>query len=111
MRIWLAPAWFALSLIILIWDIVLAGRIAQLRQAPRAFQGICGICALLILPALVIALATTTIITGRAVADVDWFWPAVVALYAVQAVYALARRLVNYAWGIPIAAYNLLLAV
>src|SRR2546423_6112767 len=68
MRIWLAPAHFALLLIILVWDVVLAGRIAQLRQAPRAFQALCGLCALLVAPALLIALATTTIITGRAVA-------------------------------------------
>ena len=35
---WLAPAHLALAIIILTWDMVLAGRIAQLRQAPRAFQ-------------------------------------------------------------------------
>ena len=80
MRTWLAPAHLALTIIILIWDIVLAGRIAQNRQAPRFFQGVSGLGALLVLPGLLLALATTTVITGRAVATMDWIWPAVLVL-------------------------------
>lgn len=111
MRNLLAPAHLALTIIILLWDVVLAGRIAQNDQAPRPFQAICGLSALLILPGLLFHLATSTIITGRAVATMDWVWPAVLVLFAGQALYAFLRRLVNPAWGLPIAIYNLLIAV
>src|SRR5512132_4161753 len=111
MRNFLAPAHLALTVVILIWDIVLAGRIAQNRQAPRLFQAICGLAALLVLPGLLFTLAASTIITGRAVATMDWVWPAMLVLFAIQAVYALARRLVNWAWGFPIAIYDILIAV
>src|SRR5215471_5870473 len=100
---WLAPAHLALSVTILVWDIILAGRIAQLRQAPRVFQAISGLAALLVLPGILLALATSTIITGRAVATMDWVWPAVLVLFAIQSIYAVVRRLVNWMWGFPIA--------
>src|SRR6185295_3306676 len=98
MRNILAPAHLALTVVILIWDVVLAGRIAQNRQAPRVFQATSGLAALLILPGLLFYLATSTVITGRAVVTMDWVWPAVLVLFALQSVYALARRLVNWAW-------------
>src|SRR5215207_7519815 len=111
MRTLLAPAHLALTIIILTWDIVLAGRIAQNRQAPRVFQAIAGLAALLVLPGLLLTLATSTIITGRAVVAMDWIWPVVLVLFAAQAIYALARRMVNPLWGIPIAAYDVTVAV
>jgi hypothetical protein len=111
MRNFLAPAHLALTVIILVWDIVLAGRIAQNRQSPRLFQAVAGLGALLILPGLLFNLATSTIITGRAVATMDWVWPAVLVLFAFQAVYAFVRRLVNPVWGLPIAVYDMLIAV
>jgi hypothetical protein len=111
MRPLLAPAQLALTIVILIWDIVLAGRMAQNRQAPRVFQAICALAALLVLPGLLLTLATSTVITGRAVVAMDWMWPAVLALFAVQAVYAVARRMVNPLWGFPIAIYNVLIAI
>jgi len=101
MIFWLAPAHLALTIIILIWDIVLAGRIAQLRQAPPVFQAITGMAAMLLLPAVLLQLATSTIITGRAVAVMDWLWPAVLVLFAVQATYAVARRFVNNKRRVP----------
>jgi hypothetical protein len=110
MRNFLAPAHLALTIVILVWNIVLAGRIAQNRQAPRFFQAVSGLGALLLFPALLFALATSTVITGRAVATMDWFWPAVLVLFAIQAVYALVRNLVNWVWGFPIAVYDILIA-
>ncbi len=110
MTTWLAPAHLALSLIILVWDVVLAGRIAQLREAPRGFANITGLAALLIVPALLIQVASATMITGRGVASTDWIWPAILVLFAFQGGYALVRRLVNPVWGIPIFAYNALIA-
>jgi hypothetical protein len=110
MRTLLAPAHLALTIIIVIWDVVLAGRIAQNSQAPKTFQAISGLAALLVVPGLLFTLATSTIITGRAVVTMDWVWPAVLVLFAMQAVYALARGLVNWAWGVPIMAYDILIA-
>jgi hypothetical protein len=101
----------ALTLVIIVWNVVLAGRIAQLRQASRPFATISGLAGLLVIPAFIVAIATTTVITGRAIAAVDWLWPAVVILFAIQSVYAVSRRLVNPLWGYPIAFYDVLLAV
>jgi hypothetical protein len=111
MQSWLAPAHLALTLVIIVWDVVLGGRIAQLRQASKPFATITGLAALLLIPAFIIAVATTTVITGRAIAAVDWIWPVAIALFAIQSIYALARRLVNPLWGYPIAFYNTLLAL
>jgi hypothetical protein len=41
----------------------------------------------------------------------DWVWPAVLVLFAVQAVYAVALRMVNLAWGLPIMVYDVLIAL
>ncbi len=127
----LAPAHLALMGIILIWDIVLAGRIAQNDEAERPLQLMCGFAALMIVPALVLYLATSTVLTNRAVSTMDWLWPAVLILYAAQSVYALVRGLVPgeliresatphvagfgvprflFALGLPIATYNVLIA-
>ena len=127
----LAPAHLALTGIILVWDIVLAGRIAQNDQAERPLQIMCGFAALVIVPAMVLALATSTVLTNRAVSAMDWLWPAVLILYAAQSVYALVRGLVPgeliresatphvagfglprflFALGLPIATYNVLIA-
>src|SRR5436305_13849423 len=111
MSVWLPPAHLALCLIIVVWDIVLAGRIARVSHAPRWFASITGLAGLLVLPALVVALATTTVITGRAILYVDWIWPLVLVVFAMQAVYALTSSLVNPAWGIPIAIYVVIIAV
>ena len=111
MRQWLAPVHLALTLVIIIWNVVLAGRIAQLRQASRPFATITGLAGLLLVPAYIVAIATTTLITGRAIAAIDWLWTAIVVLFAVQAVYAVSRRLVNPLWGYPIAFYDVLLAI
>src|SRR5438309_4486950 len=100
MRTFLAPIHLALTIVILIWDIVLAGRMAQNRRSSRVFQAVSGLAALLLLPGLLFTLATSTVITGRAVATMDWVWPAVLILFAIQAVHAFFGRLVNPASGL-----------
>jgi hypothetical protein len=111
MTTWLPAAYLALSLIILMWDVVLAGRIAQLNQASRSFATVTGLAGLLVLPAVLIRIGTATFVTGRAVVAVDWIWPLIVVLFAVQAAYAVWRNLVNYLWGIPILIYDILIAL
>jgi hypothetical protein len=110
MKTLLAPAHLALTAIILIWDIVLAGRIAQHSQAPKTFQALSGLAALLVLPGVLLTLATSTVVTGRAVSTMDWVWPAVLLIFAAQSIYALFRRIVNPLWGFPIMIYNVLIA-
>jgi hypothetical protein len=111
MRTWLPVAHLLLSLVILVWDVVLAGRIAQLRQAPWVFAGITGLAGLLVVPAALVELATSTAVTGRAIMLIDWLWPLVLVLFAFQAIYAMGRRLVNPTWGVPIAIYDVIIAI
>src|SRR5215210_1760712 len=96
---------------VLIWDIALTSRIVQVRQLPRAFVALTALAGFLLLPALVIHLATTSAITGRAVTEVDWLWPLTVSLFALQALYAASRRLVNPFIGFFISAYDVLIAI
>lgn len=110
MKQWLGAAHLALTLAIIIWNVILAGRISQMRQATKPFAIITGMAGLLMLPAFIVAIATTTLITGRAIAAIDWLWPVTVVLFAAQSVYALARRFVNPLLGYPIAFYNVLIA-
>src|SRR6185503_3635166 len=107
----LAPTHLLLTLVILVWNVILAGRIAQLRQASKGFAALTGFAGLLIVPAFIVAIATTTVIPGRGVATIDWVWPVTVVLFTVQSIYALWRRLVNPLWGYPIAFYNTLIAI
>lgn len=111
MKQWLAPAHLALTLVIIVWNIILAGRIAQLRQATRPFAAITGMAGMLLIPAFIVAIATTTVITGRGISSIDWLWPVTLVLFAGQSVFALTRKLVNPLWGYPIAFYNVFLAV
>ena len=99
-----------LVLTILMWDVALTARIVQVRNLPRAFVAITAIAGFLLLPSLVIHLATTSSITGRAVTQVDWLWPFTLVLFALQALYAALRRFVNPFIGFFIASYDVLIA-
>ena len=96
---------------VLIWNIVLTGRIVQVRQLPRAFVALTALAGFLVMPSLVIHLATTNAITGRSVTEVDWLWPFTLVLFALQALYAAARRLVNPFLGFFISAFDVLIAI
>ena len=99
-----------LVLTVLIWDIALTSRIVQVRQLPRTFVALTAFAGFLVLPSLVIHLATTNAITGRSVAEVDWLWPLTLTLFALQALYAAVRRLVNPFLGFFISAFDVLIA-
>jgi hypothetical protein len=111
MRSFLPLLLFLLVALILVWNVVLAGRIAQVRTLPRGFVTLSALAGFLVVPALVIHLATTSSITGRAITSVDWIWPLTVVLFALQALYAAVRRLVNPFLGFFIAAYDIVIAV
>lgn len=100
-----------LVLVILTWDVYLTGRIAQVRTLPRPFVTLSALAGFLLIPALLIHLATASSITGRAITAVDWLWPTTVVLFALQALYAATRRLVNPFLGFFIAVYDVTIAV
>jgi hypothetical protein len=95
----------------IMWDIVVAGRVSQLRRAPRTFAAITAFGGLLIVPALLIAYASASILYGRAIQPLSWVWPLTSVLFALQATYALSRRLVTPLFGVPIWVYNVIIAI
>jgi hypothetical protein len=100
-----------LVFVILTWDVVLAARIANVRALPRSFVLLSALAGFFVLPALIIHLAATSSITGRAIISVDFVWPLTVVLFALQALYAAARRLVNPFLGFFIATYDIMIAI
>jgi len=108
----LLPALYvAAAAIMIMWDIVVAGRVSQLRRAPRTFAAITAFGGLLIVPALLVAYASASILYGRAIQPVAWVWPLTTILFALQATYALSRRLVTPLFGIPIFVYDVIIAI
>jgi hypothetical protein len=97
--------------IMVIWDIVVAGRVSQLRRAPRTFAAITAFGGLLIVPALLVGYASQSMLYGRAIQPVAWVWPVTTILFALQATYALSRRLVTPLFGAPIFVYDLIIAI
>ncbi len=100
-----------LVFVILTWDVVLAARISNVKALPRSFVLLSALAGFFVLPALIIHLAATSSITGRAIISVDFVWPLTVVLFALQALYAAARRLVNPFLGFFIAAYDVMIAI
>ena len=107
----LSAIYLALSLAMIAWDTLMAGRIAQLRRIPRGFQAITGIAGLLLIPALVVAYTAQSLLYGRAIFLVSWLWPFTAILFVIQTVYALARRLVTPLLGFPLLLYNFVIAL
>jgi hypothetical protein len=106
----LGAIYVTLSVAMIAWDILMAGRMAQLRRIPRAFQAITGISGLLLVPALVIAYTAQSLLYGRAIFLVAWLWPFTTMLFVLQAIYALGRKLVTPLLGFPLLVYNVIIA-
>ena len=107
----LLPALYVLlSVAMIAWDILMAGRIAQLRRIPRGFQAVTGIAGLLLLPALVVAYTSASALYGRAIFLVSWLWPFTTLLFVLQTIWALGRRLVTPLLGFPLLVYNVIIA-
>ena len=100
-----------LVFIIVVWDVVITGKIAQVRTLPKPFAFLTALAGFLLLPALLIHLATANAITARSVTAVDWIWPVTMVLFAMQALYAATRRLVNPFLGFFMSVYDILIAV
>ena len=103
-------AFYVASALVLLWDVFLAGQIAQLRRAPRFFRGVTALGGLLIAPATLVAVTSASILNGRAIHVIAWVWPLTLAIFALQALYAVGKRLVTPFIGLPIAAYDIIVA-
>lgn len=106
----LGTIYLVLSVAMIAWDILLAGRIVKLRRIPRGFQAITGIAGLLLVPALVVAYTAQSLMYGRAIILVSWLWPFLALLFVLQTIYALFRRLVTPLLGFPLLVYNIIIA-
>lgn len=106
----LLAAYVALAAAILLWNIAATGRIVYSRRVPQFFAGMTALGALLIAPALIVAVSAASIVYGRAIHQVAWLWPAVTLLFALQAFLALARGLVHPLFGIPVLVYDGIIA-
>ena len=107
----LAPTYYTMSVLVLGWDTVMAGQIAQLRAAPRPFAFMSALAALLLAPALLVDAAAGSSLAGHTFDQLAWIWPAVTVLFAAQALYAMGRRMVTPFLGVPIVIYDLLLVI
>jgi hypothetical protein len=99
----------AIAAVTLMWDIAQAGQIAQQRRTPPVLGMLAGLAVLLAAPALLIAVATSSAITGHSVAGVAWIWPATAAVFVAESMYVTIRRLVTPLVGVPIMLYNICL--
>ncbi len=101
----------AVAALILLWDVFMAGQIASLRRAPRPFALLTGLAGLFVVPATLVAVASVSLLYGRVINSVAWLWPICCVLFALQALYATGRRLVTSFIGIPLAAYDVVIAI
>ena len=107
----LAAAHLAVSGLIIVWNTLRAGRIATARTTPRLFAALSGLGGLLLVPALLIRLATSNALYARSVEAVAWMWPLVLGIFAAQALYALLRRMSHPFVALPILVYDVVLLV
>ena len=104
------PIYILLSGMMFAWNVLIAGRVAQLRRAPRKFATLTALSGLLLAPALLIAYAASSILYGRAMQPLLWVWPVVTVMFLLQVMYALSKRLVTPMFGVPIMLYNAVIA-
>lgn len=102
-------AWLGAAAFMLLWNVLLAGQIAQARRQQPDLLALTALCGLLIVPATIIALAAPLVHTGRTVAWVSWLWPVTLFLFVLQSGLALWRGVVTSLIAVPILAANVLL--
>lgn len=107
----LAPLTLLIGLLVLLWDILLAGWMAARRETPSAFTHLTSLCGLLVAPAIVVAIATGTEDGARTVSGISWLLPFVSLAFVLQVLYAIAVGLVSPVVAIPILLYDLVVTV
>ncbi len=104
-------AYLGLAALIVVWDIATAGRVVHSRRASRILGAATAFGALLLIPALLVAVSAASFVYGRAIQPVAWVWPVVTVLFVVQAAFALTRGLVTPVLGLPILMYDSIIAL
>ncbi len=104
--------WFlGASLLVLGWDVFVAGRIATARGQRPGVVEVSGLCGLLIVPGAIIAVASSWANLGRTVALLGWIWPLTLLLFVAQGVVAAWQRRVSSFVVVPFLLLNLLVLV
>jgi hypothetical protein len=106
----LPSAALVVAALVLLWNVALAGRLARIDEAPRQWATLTGLLGLFLLPAVVIRIVGSSLVLGRTIASLSWFWPVIATLVALQAAWTLSRRLGVRAVVLPIALYDALVA-
>ena len=88
-------AFWLLTAVALMWDMLVAARTTRVRQAPRAYRSLTSLAGLLVVPGLVVAIAASSNLTGRAIHAVSWIWPLALLVCAAQAWFVVVRRLIS----------------
>ncbi len=107
----LLVGYFGLAAAIILWNVAAASHILQGRRSASVSTIATGLAALLLVPGLVVAVSGASLVYGRAIQHVAWLWPAVTVLFVVQAAAALSRGRVGSMLGVPILAYDILIAI
>ena len=103
-------AFVAEVMLLLAWNIAIAGRIAQGRIATAPFRIVSGLCGFLVAPALLISVAGSSALTGRAIGGLGWLWPLVAWLCTAQVAYVIRRGLAAPLVAGPMLAFNFFIA-
>ena len=106
----LPPAALVVAALVVVWNVALAGRLARIDAAPRNWATLTGLLGLLLVPAVLIRVVGSSLVLGRTIASLAWFWPVLATLVALQAGLTLAQRLGLRAIVLPIALYDTLVA-
>lgn len=107
----LLATYFGLGAAIVLWNIAVASRILNVRRSPSVSTITTALAALLLVPALVVAVSAASMVYGHAIQPVAWLWPAVTVLFVMQAAAALSRGRVGATLGVPILAYDVIIAI
>ena len=96
-------------LLMVAWNVVEAGRIAGRRALPAWFRVASGLAGFLIVPAYLLAIGSASVITGRALGGLGWFWIVALALALGQAATAWLLGMVGAWVAVPLITYDALL--
>ena len=107
----LLVGYFGIGAAIVAWNITVASRILQGRRKLSVSTIAMGLGALLLVPALVVAVSDASLVYGRAIQPLAWLWPAVTILFVIQASAALSRGRVSAILGVPILTYDIVIAI
>jgi hypothetical protein len=96
----------ATAVLLLLWDVGLAGRLARVAEAPRSWATLTAVTGLLLLPAVLIRVLGASLVDGRTVSALGWLWPVVLTLATLQAGLTLSKGLGARTLVTPILVYN-----